>query len=46
MLNFIYLLMDAKKNEDEDRYKKFYSSAKRRHGADIIRINETLNGKE
>ena len=43
---FIYLLMDAKKNEAEDRYKKFYSSAKRRRGADIIRIDETLNGKE
>jgi len=40
---FIYLLMDAKKNEDEGRYKKFYSSAKRRRGSDIVRIDETLN---
>ena len=43
---FIYLLMDAKKNEDEGRYQKFYTSAKRRRGADIIRIDETFNGNE
>ena len=43
---FIYLLMDAKKNEDEGRYQKFYSSAKRRRGADIIRIDEIFNGNE
>jgi len=39
---FIYLLMDAKKNGDEVRYKKFYSSAKRRRGADMIQIDEAL----
>lgn len=43
---FIYLLKDAKKNEDGGRYKKLYSSAKRRRGANIIRIDESLNGKE
>jgi len=34
--------MDAKKNGDEVRYKKFYSSAKRRRGADMIQIDEAL----
>ena len=43
---FIYLLTDAKKNKDEGRYKKFYSSAKRRRAVDIIQIDETLRGKE
>jgi len=41
---FIYLLMDAKKNKDKSRYMKLYSSAKRRRGADIVRIAQTLNG--
>ena len=41
---FIYLLTDAQKNKDEGRYKKFYSSAKRRRCVDITRIAQALNG--
>lgn len=43
---FIFLLTDAKKNKDEGRYKKFYSSAKRRRSVDIIQIDEALSRKE
>lgn len=41
---FIFLLQDAKSCKDEERYKKFYASAKRRKKADIVRINEKLLG--
>jgi hypothetical protein len=41
---FIFLLTDAKKNRDEGRYKEFYSSAKRRRGANIAKIDEALRG--
>lgn len=40
---FIYLLVDAKKREDKNKYKKLYSSAKRRRLVDINRINQALN---
>ncbi|MDO4336889.1 MAG: hypothetical protein Q4C91_02245, partial [Eubacteriales bacterium] len=39
---FIFLLQDAKSCGDEERYKKFYASAKRRKKADIVRINEKM----
>ena len=39
---FIYLLSDAKKNGDNERYKKLYSSAKRRKGADIGKIDYAI----
>lgn len=41
---FIFLLTDAKNNKEEARYKKFYSSAKRRRGANITQIDEALRG--
>ncbi len=40
---FIYLLVDAEKREDKDKYKKLYSSAKRRRLADINRIDQALS---
>ncbi len=40
---FIYLLTDAQKNTDEGRYKKFYSSAKRRRSVDLTRISQALS---
>jgi len=40
---FIYLLTDAQKNTDEGRYKKFYSSAKRRRSVDLTRISQGLS---
>ncbi|MGD9566879.1 MAG: hypothetical protein AB7V48_00915 [Sedimentibacter sp.] len=40
---FIYLLNDAYKREDKDRYKKLYSSAKRRRHVDINRIAQALS---
>jgi len=39
---FIYLLNDAEKREDKDRYKKLYNSAKRRRLVDITRIAQAL----
>lgn len=39
---FIYLLADAREKGEEERYKKLYASAKRRRGADIVRINRAL----
>ena len=41
--SFIYLLVDAEKREDKDKYKKLYSSAKRRRLADINRIDQALS---
>lgn len=41
---FIYLLQDAEKLADKDRYKKLYTSAKRRRLADITRIDKALCG--
>lgn len=43
---FIYLLADARKNGDKDRYKKLYTSAKRRRGADIERIDKVLKDED
>ncbi|WP_148258443.1 hypothetical protein [Mahella australiensis] len=40
---FIYLLVDAEKRKDKDKYKKLYSSAKRRRLADINRIDQALS---
>ncbi len=40
---FIYLLNDAEKREDKDRYKKLYNSAKRRRRVDITRIAQALS---
>lgn len=40
---FIYLLVDAKKREDKDKYKKLYSSGKRRCLAYINRIDQALS---
>lgn len=40
---FIYLLNDAEKKEDKDRYKKLYNSAKRRRRVDITRIAGALS---
>lgn len=40
---FIYLLVDAVKRKDKDKYKKLYSSAKRRRLADINRIDQALS---
>ena|GEM_PF-405583 len=42
---YIYLLIDAEKCRDNNRYKKLYSSAKRRRGADIVRIDDILKNK-
>lgn len=39
---FIYLLRDARECKDEGRYKKLYASAKRRRGANIVRVDEAL----
>lgn len=39
---FIYLLTDARERGDKERYKKLYSSAKRRRAVDIARVNEAL----
>lgn len=36
---FIFLLRDARKCKDKERYKKLYASAKRRKGADIVRVD-------
>ena len=38
----IYLLKDAKKNNDEDRYKKFYKSAKLRQSVSITKVDEEM----
>jgi len=40
---FIYLIVDAEKREDKEKYKKLYSSAKRRRLADITRIDQALS---
>lgn len=40
---FIYLLVDAEKRKDKDKYKKLYSSAKRRRLADVNRIDQALS---
>ncbi len=42
---FIYLLTDVRANGDMDDYKKLYASAKRRKGADIIKINKALKSE-
>ena len=39
---FIFLLLDAREQEDEDRYKKLYASAKRRRRANIVRVDKAL----
>lgn len=39
---FRFLLQDAKKRGDTERYKKFYTSAKRRRNVNLTRIEETL----
>jgi len=39
---FIHLLVEAKKDKDEDKYKKLYTSAKRRRAADIFRIDKFM----
>lgn len=39
---FIFLLQDAKACNEEERYKKFYASAKRRKLVDIARVNEAM----
>lgn len=40
---FIFLLKDAKKNNEEEKYQKLYASAKRRKGADLGRISRALS---
>lgn len=40
---FICLLTDAKARNDEEKFKKLYSSAKRRQRADIRRIDKALS---
>ena len=40
---FIFLLKDAKKNNEEEKYQKLYASAKRRKGADFGRISRALS---
>ena len=40
---FIFLLRDARKNNEEEKYKKLYASAKRRKGADFGRIIRNLS---
>ncbi|WP_373217777.1 hypothetical protein [Ruminococcus sp. 5_1_39BFAA] len=40
---FIYLLNDAKKCGDRERYHKLYASAKRRKRADTNRIDAAIN---
>jgi len=42
---FIYLLIDARENGNMDDYKKLYASAKRRKGADIVKIDKTLKNR-
>lgn len=39
---FIFLLKDADKNGDKEKYKKLYASAKRRKMADIVRVDEAM----
>lgn len=39
---FRFLLQDAKKSGDTERYKKFYASAKRRRNVNLTRIEEAL----
>lgn len=39
----IYLLKDAKKNNDEERYKKFYKSAKLRRSVNITKVDEAIS---
>ncbi len=39
---FIFLLKDAKASGDEERYKRFYASAKRRQKADIRRVDAAI----
>lgn len=39
---YIYLLKDAKRCGDSERYKKLYSSAKRRKKSDINKIDSVL----
>lgn len=43
---FIFLLRDAQNTGNEERYKKFYASAKRRKKADINRIEKVLSKEE
>lgn len=43
---FIFLLKDAQNTGSEERYKKFYASAKRRQKADINRIEKALAKEE
>lgn len=40
---FAFLLQDAITCEDEERYKKFYASAKRRRMVDIVRLNKMIS---
>lgn len=39
---FVFLLQDAIAHENEERYKKFYASAKRRKMVDIVRLNKAI----
>lgn len=39
---FIYLLLDAKKQENQSEFKKLYASAKRRKHVDIDKVNNAL----
>lgn len=43
---FVCLLVDAKNKDDKDRYKKLYSSAKRRRLVDVNRVDQALNDLE
>ena len=43
---FIFLLKDARRYGDKTRFRKFYSSAKRRRGADIVLIDKALADAE
>lgn len=43
---FIFLLEDARKSGDKVRYKKFYSSAKRRRAVDIARVDKVLEVRD
>lgn len=43
---FIWLLADARRNGDKENYKKLYASAKRRQGADIKKIDKSLESGE
>lgn len=41
---FVFLLQDATACGDEERYKKFYASAKRRKMVDTVRLNKVIMG--